>query len=456
MRAVFAFATAAAALAGCSLFTDLSGFTGGADATCDGGTCVESGGPPPPPGSDGGNDAAGDAPEETACVPPPPKPDRLSDATALALGDNFACALRAGGSVVCWGDNGVGQLGAGAGADSSVPTAVPGLTGVRAIAAGSAFACAIDASRQVVCWGPNDTGQIGQGTTDGTAHVPTHVKGIGGAAVLDQVDAIAAGVRHACALRLGSIVCWGNNGGQQLGHAGADPTPVVVNGVSGAVAIAAGYDYACATVAAAGGVYSALCWGNDDQQQLANANGDQAVPVKIPLVLAPPDGRQVLSAGYGHVCARDKDDALWCWGENDFGQLGAGVSPGPPNAALQKMAIPNGAAPACGDDFTCAALGDGSVRCIGVNDTGEHGIGAVDAVVGDSGLTPAHTTFAGAATLPPVATVAAFNRHACAILPAPCPGSGGEVMCWGSNVAGEIGNGTVSAAVPTPAYVRAP
>jgi alpha-tubulin suppressor-like RCC1 family protein len=454
MRAVLAFATAASALAGCSLLTDLSGFSGGSDAPCDGGACAD--GEAPPQGSEGGVDSGTDAAVDAPCVPPPPKADHLSDALALALGDGHSCALRAGGTVVCWGENGDGQLGAGGGADTSVPVTIPGITGARAIAAGTTFACAIDASRQVICWGANDYGQIGLGTTDATAHLPTKVHGAGGAPVLDQVDAIAAGPDHACAIRLGAVICWGGNGGSQLGHAGADPSPSVIAGLSNAIAISAGNDYACATVDQGGGTYAAFCWGNDDEKQLANANGDQPVPVKIPLALAAPDGRAVLSAGWGHVCARDKDNALWCWGEDDFGQLGAGVSPGADYSALQKMNIGAGGAPGCGDDFTCVVQLDGSVRCIGVNGAGEHGIGIVDPLVGDSGVSAPRTTFSSAATLPPVASVVARAHHACAILPEACPGSGGEVMCWGSNDDGEIGDGTSASNVPTPSYVRAP
>ena len=88
----------------------------------------------------------------------------VSDATDVACGGSFTCALRAGGTVSCWGVNTFGQLGDGTLARSSSPVAVVGVTNAIAIAAGTSFACALIKGGTVQCWGANYAGQLGDGT----------------------------------------------------------------------------------------------------------------------------------------------------------------------------------------------------------------------------------------------------------------------------------------------------
>lgn len=80
---------------------------------------------------------------------------KLDDAIRVAVGGNFACALRKGGKVACWGHNEKGQLG-GTGPNDvggPIPRTLAGLDGVTALDAGWSQACAITADGTVVCWG---------------------------------------------------------------------------------------------------------------------------------------------------------------------------------------------------------------------------------------------------------------------------------------------------------------
>jgi alpha-tubulin suppressor-like RCC1 family protein len=52
---------------------------------------------------------------------------RLTDASHIAVGSFFSCAMRAPGGVVCWGEGGDGELGNGREASSFTPTPVSGL-----------------------------------------------------------------------------------------------------------------------------------------------------------------------------------------------------------------------------------------------------------------------------------------------------------------------------------------
>jgi len=88
-----------------------------------------------------------------------------------------ACAVIAGGKVVCWGNNRHGQLGRGAGVSDSepVPAEVMGLTGAVAITAGAEITCARFESGAAACWGRNDQGQLGTGQMTDTESSPVPI-----------------------------------------------------------------------------------------------------------------------------------------------------------------------------------------------------------------------------------------------------------------------------------------
>src|ERR1039458_9127512 len=97
-------------------------------------------------------------------------------ARALSAGGDDTCALLAGGSVDCWGDNAHGQLGIGTSSgpatcngEPCTATAVPvrGIAHATAIAAGGSQTCALLAGGSVECWGYNGYGQLGVGTSSG-------------------------------------------------------------------------------------------------------------------------------------------------------------------------------------------------------------------------------------------------------------------------------------------------
>jgi alpha-tubulin suppressor-like RCC1 family protein len=97
----------------------------------------------------------------------------LSDVVALTLGAYHTCAARSAGGVVCWGNDAEGELGDGTSAHgtcptlgvacSLVPVATLGVTDAVELGAGWAHACALRASGSVVCWGDGTLGQLGNG-----------------------------------------------------------------------------------------------------------------------------------------------------------------------------------------------------------------------------------------------------------------------------------------------------
>jgi len=192
-------------------------------------------------------------PEEPAvegsrlCSKMPVPVNGLSAVTGISAGHGDSLALLENGTVMSWGYNGAGQLGAGSteGPEwcvngvpcSGVPVAVSGLSGVTQVSAGDLHNLALLSDGTVEAWGNDEAGQLGDGGFR-ESDVPVAVKGLTG------VTAISAGNYHSLALLSdGTVEAWGRDELWQLGNIeteGQSRVPVPVSGLSGVTAIAAG------------------------------------------------------------------------------------------------------------------------------------------------------------------------------------------------------------------------
>ncbi len=345
-----------------------------------------------------------------------------SGAAAVAAGGSRTCAVTSGGALQCWGDNSYGQLGDGTTTPRLTPTAVSGLgSGVVSVAAGARHTCAVTSGGAVWCWGHNSSGQLGDGTTTQRL-TPVAVSGLGSGVV-----AVAAGSSHTCALTSGGAVwCWGSNSSGQLGDGSFLPdarTPVAVSGLgSGVAAVAAGASHACA-VTSGGAMW---CWGDDYYGQLGDGTRTTRQPTPVP-VSGLGSGVVALAAGSSYTCAVTGGGAVQCWGRNDYGQLGDGTT----TLRLTPVAVSglgSGVVTlAAGVYQTCALTSDGAALCWGRNLFGELGDGTTT-----QRLAPVPVSGLGSG----VAAVAAGSSHTCALT------SGGAVQCWGYNYYGQLGDGT--------------
>lgn len=330
----------------------------------------------------------------------------ISDAIAIAAGASHACAVRTGGSVWCWGNNDSLQVGVPAITVRSAPALVDMLGPATAIAAGRTHTCARLADGSAWCWGGNDSGQLGM--TSGDTPTPIHV--------LDQVAAIAAGDQHTCALRDDhSVWCWGANFFGQLGDGTETPRakPMPVTGLS-ATAIALNGDFGCAV---SDGHYR--CWGDNGQGELGDGS---FIGKDEPVMASGTDGITAIGAGVTHACAVTRGN-VQCWGEGAMGELGAGTRrdlPIPTPALSDGQAV----AVAGGEQFSCAMRRDGSVACWGMGSSGQLGDGTIASWL-------PHRVLLGAAT-----ALASGPDHTCAIT-----GANSDVYCWGNDSDGELGDG---------------
>jgi alpha-tubulin suppressor-like RCC1 family protein len=247
--------------------------------------------------------------------------------------------------------------------------------------------------------------------------------------------AIAVGRLHACAVvEDGSVRCWGYSDYGQLGNGAALDdvafrVPVDVQGIADAYAITSFGDHTCALDTSG----AAWCWGANDYGQLGDGSGTtSAVPVGVAGTFASID------AGYAHTCAVTNVGGVQCWGHNDYGQLGDGTI----ENRLTPVAVvgldAGVIAVTAGRDHTCALSDDGTLRCWGGDTYGELG--------NDEPLAASQTPVTIALGFE-AAAITAGDNDTCAIDDA------GGAWCWGKNGDGQLGNGEsgtgVESHVPT-------
>jgi hypothetical protein len=133
-------------------------------------------------------------------------------------GNNGTCGLTTGGQVFCWGLNQNGETGDGTQVTPRLtPVPAVGLPTMAHVATGGGTSCGIVAAGQsnagrALCWGFNQQGQAGIGAaTTGMVLTPTLV-----ASTL-TFSSIAVGGTGACGITPAGTVCWGANGGANIG-----------------------------------------------------------------------------------------------------------------------------------------------------------------------------------------------------------------------------------------------
>ncbi len=334
-----------------------------------------------------GNNAAGalgNPAVNTPCLgasdPCSAKPVRVATSVlfaSISAGDGFTCAVSTGGAPYCWGDNTYGQLGIGSQNSTSRPAKV-GIEGVAfaAISAGDTHACALTTAGAAYCWGSNDGGKLGTGRTGGGHTVPVPVAG------RLVFRTVSAGYFHTCAVtRDGRAYCWGRNDQGEVGDAPRAPAAAPARVAGGAafrdVQAAVQFDYSCG-VDAGGAVW---CWGANCFNQLgADSLLEQCGTPPMPCATKPSAVRLAgaardVGAAFSHSCALGADGGVFCWGDNNSGQLGNG-SVG--DRSISPTAVLGGAtyrALAVGREFTCAVTTAGAPQCWGLNERGQLGTG---------------------------------------------------------------------------------
>jgi alpha-tubulin suppressor-like RCC1 family protein len=343
-----------------------------------------------------------------------PEPNPALKFQSIDAGGSHTCGLTAGGEAWCWGNNVGGKLGIGAGIGDYAwqPTKVLGSIAFNNLTNGDAHTCAVATNGQGYCWGKDYAGSLGTGTElNSTLGVPTAVAGALG------WQSISASMLHSCGVTTaGAAYCWGFGSAGQLGNGTYDatPTPSLVSG---------GITFGSVTSRGGGGdqtqmtcgldiTAAAWCWGGNQNGQLGNGTMGGGERDSVPMPVSGDLSFTKLSAEGGFACGISADDLYcwgrntpvptlvtgglawtaisvspthqcalsvgglaYCWGENDYGQLGVGSGPGPwlePTPVLGGLVFSSISA---GNYHTCGLTATGVAYCWGLAEEGLLGIG---------------------------------------------------------------------------------
>lgn len=264
-----------------------------------------------------------------------------------------------------------------------------------------------------------------------------------------------------------SAVEWGINGVEQLSAGFRDnreAAPRAVLGLSGVRQVSAGFKFGLAVLSNC----TVLSWGSNTKLQLGN--GRRAQSQNHPAAVLGLAGVKEVAAGNAHAIALLYNGTVWTWGASEFGERGNGESnferveraeqpslARPRDEPVQVPGLEQVVQVAAGGADDYALLANGEVLAWGEDELGRLGIeagggeeelcyGETHAIVPVPCSTrPRHVKFRGS-PLGGVERVAAGSQSAYAIR-----GGGEEVLAWGGNLYGQLGNGTArstTSAVP--------
>ncbi len=351
----------------------------------------------------------------------------LINQSMTTLGAEHSCALHEDGTVSCWGSGLGGTLGDDDASEhlSSGPRLIdPGqLENVSMIASTAFSNCAFSKGQSpsedtVKCWGSGTVGELGPvGTTPGlnaTEESPSAFP----QGTLQGVEQLVGGENHYCVIAQG----------QKLGKDGmpvmdASMQPVPTTGV-------------------------VKCWGD------ALGNG-QLNPTFTPTEVPLPYRATKVAAGDDFSCALLVTGEVYCWGKNDFEQLGTGIPGSGDDPTPHRVFGENnfkdisaGTRHVCGikpntggAPDTMACWGDGMNGKIGSGSTYEGPYSAPTDVFAENLSTGIFSVLAG------VTAIGAGAEHTCAVTDGSDPSTPQGVYCWGDNSRSQLGINSITSTI---------
>lgn len=364
----------------------------------------------------------------------------------VATGSDHTCAIGRDDLAYCWGSNYNKQLGNGDdsvyGSEVPLPVDTSGvLSGktIKYLAAGGNHTCAIASDDLAYCWGNNWNGVLGNNSSvNSVTPVAIYTSGV---LAGKTISMISMSYYTSCVLTSdGFVYCWGYGRDGQLGNGQFNTSYIPVAVYTGGLlnnkivkSISVGSFHVCATTTDD----MSYCWGDGGQGQLGNGLSADRSVATLPVMSGVLSGLTVKSIAASHLstCIIASNDRVYCWGSNNYGQLGNGLDI---NSSVPVSVISDGVLSGLqvksiysgGGDFFCVIASNDRPYCWGFN-----GDGRVGNNTNINSLVPAEVDITGVLSGKTISSIAA-TYHTCAL------DLDGSLYCWGYNGNGQFGNGT--------------
>ena len=286
----------------------------------------------------------------------------------VATGQYHTMAIKTDGTLWGWGAGGSGQigdnLGVGSGSRSSPVQTTAFGTNWKQVNSGYLYTTATKTDGTLWAWGSNSSGQLGDNTvTNRSSPVQT-------VTFATNWKQVSAGNYSIAAIKEdGTLWNWGKNSYGQLGDNTtankSSPIQTIAFGTNW-MQVSAGY--ASAAIKADGTLWT---WGYNTYGQLGdNTTANKSSPIQT---IAFGTNWKKAACGKFHIAAIKTDGTLWCFGRNNFGQLGDNTTANK-SSPIQTIAFgTNWKSVACGQICTIATKTDGTLWAWGYNSSGQLG-----------------------------------------------------------------------------------
>ena len=345
--------------------------------------------------------------------------------TDVAVGSLHVCAIESS-DVFCWGSANYAQLGIGNSSSENIISAVPISkdTDWESLDLSAISGCAIKTSGKLYCWGMGYA--LGQ---DSDNPKPGYVKQVGEASNWGMIS--AGGSKSICGIAGGALYCFGSNIYNSMNMGGfLEKTPKQYGSDLDWEYVSVGSSNYCAIKG--GELY---CWGSDSSEILGDGPGttDQLLPVKIG---SSNQWTKVAMTEFGgHNCGIN-DGKLYCWGSDNYGEVGNGAATGDVDAPEQIGVLTGWTEIANGPGFSCG-IESGSLYCWGADTQGRLGNGTGTSNQDSPQKIGALTNWS---------TVSVGNSHSCGI-------ESGRLFCWGRSGESQTGQPDIRSMIESPMQV---
>jgi prepilin-type N-terminal cleavage/methylation domain-containing protein len=284
--------------------------------------------------------------------------------------------------------------------------------------------CGLKSDNKLYCWGSNYHGELGFTTTYGTNYQPKPVNS-------DTTPWLEVGLGNdiSCGIKInGLLYCWGNSSQGSIGDGLPGfyrVVPTLVSGgftdwkkVSSSMTVCA--------IRGASGVGVAYCWGENNYGQIGDGT---TVQRNVPTLVSGgfTDWIEISSTRH-NACGIRSTGELYCWGRNHYGQIGDGTSTDRSTPTLVSGGFTDWTQLSVRGGGVCGIRATGELYCWGINNRGQ---------IGDGTSTDRSTPTLVSGGLTDWIKIS-VGEGSCGLR------ATGALYCWGSNHHGQIGDGTTT------------